>query len=142
MSWRSSGTPGCAVSLTSSAPIAYLSAKLCDVFPDGTSSLVTRDLLNLAHRIPDEEPTPLEPGDTVRDRRSIWRRRRGRSKPGTAIRLDLAGTDWPNVWTPPEPVTLTIDRAATTLTLPVLDGPSPAAGSPTFAPPRRGGRRR
>ena len=29
------------VSLTSSAPIAYLSAKLCDVFPDGASSLVT-----------------------------------------------------------------------------------------------------
>ena len=36
-------------------------------------------------------------------------------------------------------MTLTIDRAATTLTLPVLDGPSPAEGAPSFAPPRRGG---
>ena len=34
---------------------------------------------------------------------------------GHRIRLDLAGTDWPNVWSPPEPVTLTIDRSATTL---------------------------
>ena len=32
------------VSLTSSAPIAYLSAKLCDVFPDGASSLVSRNI--------------------------------------------------------------------------------------------------
>ncbi len=126
------------ISLTSSAPIAYLSAKLCDVFPDGASSLVSRNLLNLAHRIPDEEPTPLEPGEryeiTLDLEATSWT-----FEAGHRIRLDLAGTDWPNVWTPPEPVTLTIDRAATRLTLPVLDGPSPAAGSPTFAPPRRGG---
>ncbi len=30
------------VRVTSSAPVAYLSAKLCDVFPDGTSSLVAQ----------------------------------------------------------------------------------------------------
>ena len=51
-----------AVTLTSSAPIAYLSAKLCDVFPDGASSLVTRTMLNLAHRDSREDPSPLEPG--------------------------------------------------------------------------------
>ncbi len=112
------------VSLTSSAPIAYLSAKLCDVFPDGASSLVSRNILNLAHRDSREEPSPMEPGHrydiTIELEAASWT-----FEAGHRIRLDLAGTDWPNVWSPPEPVTLTIDRSATTLTLPVLDGPSP-----------------
>ncbi len=127
------------VTLTSSAPIAYLSAKLCDVFPDGASSLVTRTLLNLAHRDSREEPSPLEPGRryevTLELEAASWT-----FDAGHRLRLDLAGSDWPNAWTPPEPVTLTIDRAATTLELPVLDGPSPAEGTPSFAPPRRGGK--
>ena len=121
------------VALTSSAPIAYLSAKLCDVFPDGASSLVARNILNLAHRDSREEPSPLEPGHryeiTIDLEAASWT-----FEAGHRIRLDLAGTDWPNVWSPPEPVTLTIDRSATTLTLPVLDGPSPAQGAPAFAP--------
>ncbi len=124
------------VSLTSTAPIAYLSAKLCDVFPDGASSLVSRNILNLAHRDSREEPSPLEPGRryeiTLDLEAASWT-----FEAGHRVRLDLAGTDWPNVWSPPEPVTLTIDRSAATLTLPVLDGPSPAKGAPAFAPPQR-----
>ena len=126
------------VALTSSAPIAYLSAKLCDVFPDGASSLVSRNILNLAHRDSREEPSPLQPGRryeiTLDLEAASWT-----FGAGHRIRLDLAGSDWPNVWSPPEPVTLTIDRSATTLTLPVLDGPSPAQGAPEFAPPKREG---
>ncbi len=89
-----------AVTLTSSAPIAYLSAKLCDVFPDGASSLVTRTMLNLAHRDSREEPSPLEPGEryevTFDLEAASWT-----FEAGHRIRLDLAGTDWPNAWTPP-----------------------------------------
>lgn len=58
-------------------------------------------------------------------------------EPGHALRLDLAGTDWPNTWAPPRPVTLTIDRAATTLELPVIDGPSPIEDRPVLPPPHR-----
>ena len=127
-----------ATTIRSSAPIAYLSAKLCDVFPDGAASLVTRTMLNLAHRDSHEEVSPLEPGAryevTLELEAASWT-----FEAGHRIRLDLAGTDWPNAWTPPEPVTLTIDRTAATLTLPVLDGPSPAEGAPSFAPPRLGG---
>ena len=68
------------VSLTSSAPIAYLSAKLCDVFPDGASSLVSRNILNLAHRDSREEPSPLEPGASVR----------GHDRPGGGL-VDVRG---------------------------------------------------
>ena len=56
---------------------------------------------------------------------------------GHRIRLDLAGSDWPNAWSPPEPVTLTIERATATLELPVLDGPGPVAERPLVPPPNR-----
>jgi uncharacterized protein len=125
------------VTITSSAPIAYLSAKLCDVFPDGASSLVARGMLNLAHRDSRDDPSPLEPGRPYEIAFDLevasWT-----FEAGHRIRLDLAGTDWPNAWTPPGPVTLTIDRAASSITLPMLEGPTPSSGTPTFAPPRRG----
>jgi hypothetical protein len=53
--------------------------------------------------------------------------------PGTRVRLDLATSDFPSSWPPPETGTLQIDLAATTLFLPVLDGPQ-IADAPTFAP--------
>ena len=122
------------LSVTSSAPIAYLSAKLCDVFPDGTSSLVTRGMLNLAHRDDRTAPTPLEPGRPYEIEFDLevasWT-----FEAGHRIRLDLAGADWPNAWASPYPGTLTVDRASAVLTLPVMDGPSPVAERPVLPPP-------
>jgi uncharacterized protein len=122
------------VSVTSSAPIAYLSAKLCDVFSDGTSSLVTRGMLNLAHRDSRVEPTPLEPGRPV-DIEFDLEATSWTFETGHRIRLDLAGADWPNAWAPPAPVSLIIDRSSGALTLPVLGGTSPAPERPVLAPP-------
>jgi predicted acyl esterase len=122
------------LTIASSAPIAYLSAKLCDVAPDGSSTLVTRGMLNLAHRDSRRDPAPLERGRAYAIELELevmsWT-----FEVGHRIRLDLAGTDWPNAWSPPAPVTLTVDRAAAALTLPVLDGPSPVAERPVLAPP-------
>ena len=130
------GYPFLDVTVTSSAPVAYLSAKLCDVFPDGTSALVTRGMLNLAHRDSREDPAPLEPGVPTRVRIPLevtsWT-----FDAGHRIRLDLAGSDWPNAWSPPEPLSLAIERESAVLTLPVMDGPSPVADRPVFAPPQR-----
>ena len=126
------------VRIASSEPVAYLSAKLCDVFPDGTSSLVARNVLNLTHRDSREQPSPMPVGELVDVELEIeatsWT-----FEPGHALRLDLAGTDWPNTWSPPRPVTLTIDRAATTLELPGDRRPEPDRGTPGAAPalPRR-----
>jgi putative CocE/NonD family hydrolase len=124
------------VRITSSAPVAYLSAKVCDVFPDGTSSMVTRGLLNLTSRDSREDPSPLEPGTTY-DIELELEAMSWVFEAGHRIRLDLAGSDWPNAWSPPEPVTLTIERATATLELPVLDGPGPVAEPPTVPPPNR-----
>lgn len=130
------GYPRLEVSVTSSAPVAYLSAKLCDVFPDGTSALVTRGLLNLTHRDSREHPSALEPGARYRVAFELevasWV-----FEPGHRIRLDLAGTDWPNVWPPPAPVTLTIERSGSAIVLPTVEGPSPISARPELPPPMR-----
>ncbi len=99
-------------------PIASLSAKLCDVAPDGTSQLVTRGFLNLTHRRSSTVPEPMIPGEfedvAVELEATAWM-----FEPGHCIRLTLAGTDWPNTWVPPTPVTLQIDRRSLCIELPV-----------------------
>ena len=130
------GHPRVSVTLRSSAPVAYLSAKLCDVHPDGTSQLVTRGLLNLTHRDSREHPAPLVPGEPVTVALELevtsWV-----FEPGHRVRLDLAGADWPNAWAPPLPGTLEIDRDGSSITLPTLAGPSPVAERPVLPEPRR-----
>jgi len=130
------GYPRLEVTVASSAPVAYLSAKLCDVFPDGTSALVTRGLLNLTHRDSREHPTPLQPEAEYAVMFELevasWV-----FEPGHRIRLDLAGTDWPNAWPPPGPVTLSVRRASSAIVLPTLRGPSPIADRPALPKPTR-----
>jgi uncharacterized protein len=114
--------------------VAFLSAKLCDVFPDGTSTLVARGFLNLTQRRSRTDPEPMPPGavETVElelDATS-WV-----FPAGHRLRLSLAGSDWPNLVPPPGPVTLMVERDGSALTLPVLDGPGP--GPPPSLPPPR-----
>jgi hypothetical protein len=51
------------------------------------------------------------------------------------VRLALAGTDWPNTWPPPTPVTLTVERSSVRLELPSVDGPGPVPEPPPLQPP-------
>jgi uncharacterized protein len=128
------GHPRLEVRVGSSAPVAFLSAKLCDVFPDGTSTLVARGFLNLTRRrsLTDPEPMRLgvvEPVELELDATSWVFPARHR------LRLSLAGSDWPNLVPPPGPVTLTVERDGSVLSLPVLDGPSPSP-PPSLPAPR------
>jgi len=128
------GYPRVDITLSCTAPIASLSAKLCDVFEDGTSVLVSRGWLNLTHRDSHTKPEALRTGERYTISFDLdatsWV-----FEAGHALRLDLAGADWPNVWPPPEPLKLTVDPAASTVSLPVVEGPSPVAETPAFAPP-------
>ena len=130
------GAPVLRARVASSAPVAYLSARLCDVHPDGTSQLVTRGLLNLTHRASREEPSSLEPGRAYDVSFELdvtsWV-----FEPGHRARVDLAGTDWPNCWPPPVPLALTIDRAGSEIVLPIVDGPSTIAEHPDLPASRR-----
>ncbi len=124
--------------LRSSAEVASLSAKLVDVFPDGTAALVTRGLLNLTHRQSSTAPTVL-PVDQPVDV-SIELEAAAYAFPGGhRIRLSLAGADWPNTWPSPGPVTFTVERGTVQLELPVLEGPPPLGDPPSFVPPEAGG---
>jgi hypothetical protein len=97
---------------------------------------VTRGLLNLTHRDSREHPSPLVPGPDYRVEIELevtsWV-----FETGHRIRLDLAGTDWPNAWSPPQPVTLAIERTGSALILPTVPGPAPFAGRPRLSPPSR-----
>lgn len=128
------GCPRLVVRVGASAPVAFLSAKLCDVFPDGTSTLAARGFLNLTQRRSRTDPEPMRPGavETVElelDATS-WV-----FPAGHRLRLSLAGSDWPNLVPPPTPVTLVVEREGSALTLPVLDGPGPSP-APSLPPPR------
>lgn len=122
------GRPRLEATVRSSAPVAFLSAKLCDVFPDGESVLVDRAVLNLTHRDGSAEPAALEPGCayhvTVEMDATSWV-----FEPGHRVRLALAGSDWPNVWAPPGRSRLEVRPADSTLVLPVLPA-APEAPEP------------
>jgi putative CocE/NonD family hydrolase len=128
------GHPRLRVTITSPDPVAFLSARLCDVFPDGASALVSRGVLNLAHRDGHDDPKPLVPGEPVTVELELeatsWI-----FEPGHRLRLALAGSDWPNTWPPPQGGTLLVERSSVVLELPVLDGPAVAA-PPVFREPR------
>ncbi len=56
------GAPELRLTLSADRPQAHLTARLCDVAPDGTSALITYGPLNLTHRDSHEHPSALEPG--------------------------------------------------------------------------------
>ena len=117
------GHPRVRLRVSADAPAASLSVKLCDVFPDGTSALVTRGTVDLAYRNgvhAATPPSPLVPGreyDVVLDLDACAYE----PAPGHLLRLSVAGADWPNTVAPPAPVTLTVHGG--TLELPLWRGP-------------------
>jgi uncharacterized protein len=127
------GHPRLVVRVGASAAVAFLSAKLCDVFPDGTSTLVARGFLNLTRRRSLTDPEPMRPG-VVEEVELELDATSWVFPAGHRLRLSLAGADWPNLVPPPGPVTLTVERDGSALTLPVLDGPSPSP-PPSPRPP-------
>ncbi len=118
------GHPRVRLTVTSPVPVAYLSVRLCDVFPDGASALAGRAILNLTHRNGDVEPIALEPGVPteveIELEATSWV-----FEPGHKVRLALSGADWPNTWPPPSGAALAVERSSVELILPVLSGPPP-----------------
>jgi hypothetical protein len=127
------GNPVLAVTLRSSQPVAFVSAKLCEVLEDGTSVMVSRGILNLTHRDSHTTPEPLVPGETyevsIELDATSWV-----FEVGHRIRLTIAGSDWPNAWPPPEASELTVVLGRTRLILPKVAGEPPITERPSFVP--------
>ncbi|MEM7332986.1 MAG: CocE/NonD family hydrolase [Chloroflexota bacterium] len=113
-------------------PQANLAVRLCDVAPDGSSTLVTYGLLNLSHRNGSEQPEPMPVESAV----------------AVEVPLNLCGHEiaeghrwqvavspsyWPHLWPSPHPVTLTVNSCA--LELPVRQGHAGDKEIRPFLPP-------
>ena len=112
------GSPRLELAFSSDRPLALASVRLCDVDPEGVSTLVTRGQLNLAHRDGHETPRELVPGE--RARAGVRLDAIGRAIPaGHRLRVSVSPTGWPRAWPSPEPVTLSVVAGASRLELPV-----------------------
>lgn len=116
------GAPELDLLVTVDEPHVNLAARLCDVYPDGTSALMTYGVLNLSHRDSHEHPKPCPIGVPFRVRLKLNDFARTVPK-GHRIRLALANQHWPILWPQPKLSTLGVE-AGSTLALPVRP-PSP-----------------
>lgn len=117
-------------------PLAQLTFRLCDIQPDGSSTLITMGMLNLTHANSHEFPERLvskQPFDAslTLDQTAY------RLPMGHKLRLSVSTAYWPFLWPSPEVTSVTLHK--TTLTLPtrlsfattdeyVFDAPETASG--------------
>jgi len=128
------GFPVVRLELVSDQPLALVAVRLCDVWPDGASTLITRGLKNLTHGKSDEYPEPLIPGD--RYTLEIPLTAIGYQVPaGHRLRVAVSPTYWPWAWPSPESVTLTLFPDGSQLSLPVWTGAAEHAPPAYFAEP-------
>lgn len=112
------GAPELDLLVTVDQPHVNLAARLCDVYPDGASALMTYGVLNLSHRDSHEHPTPCPVGTPFRVRLKL--NDFGRTVPkGHRIRLSLANQHWPILWPQPKLSTLSVTTGDSTVMLPV-----------------------
>jgi predicted acyl esterase len=123
---------------SSDAPLAHWFCRLCDVSPDGASTLVAGAGLNGAHRDSPADPRALVPGEWYRLGIEMhfagWTFRRGHR-----IRLVVSNAMWPMLWPVPHALTTSLRVGGTgqsTLVVPMIpvDGEGPTFEEPQ---PRR-----
>jgi hypothetical protein len=109
--------------------------RLCDLAPDGSSTLVTRGCLNLARRAGMDRSMPaLAASETVEVAMSAiaWV-----FPPGHRIRLSVSDAYWPWVWPRPDGAgPLLLEPPGSELILPVRDPGAPSAPV-RFEPPEQ-----
>jgi len=131
------GNPRAVLHVSSTAPITMLVVKLCDVAPDGTSALVTKGYLNLAHRESHETPTYIEPNKIYEIEMELLACAY-RFKKGHRIRVDIASADFMNIWPTPQLCTNTVLRSPdypSHIVLPTVPGPREDLPEPQLGPP-------
>jgi putative CocE/NonD family hydrolase len=132
------GMPSVMLRVAADQPQANVVVRLCDVAPDGTSTLITRAFLNLTHHNSHEEPQSLQDGafiDVVVTLGAI-----AYAVPaGNRIRVGVGGGLWPLVWPPSVLPKLSFDLAGCAIDLPhhshQADPPLAPFGPPDAAPP-------
>ncbi|WP_329167469.1 CocE/NonD family hydrolase [Streptomyces sp. NBC_01267] len=107
------------LSVRSEVRTGQVIARLCDVAPDGSSTLVTRGALNFSARHGRDRADIWEPGTTE----TVTFELNGVGHtfpPGHRIRLSVSSAYWPWIWPQPDSAHgWTLDPAASTMELPV-----------------------
>ena len=111
------GAPVIELEAMSDRLAALIVARLCDIAPDGASSLISYGMLNLTHRARHARADPLVPGNWMPVNLQLDDLGH-RIVPGHRIRLALSTTYWPMLWPSPEPVLLSVRVGTARLTLP------------------------
>ncbi|MGW8379246.1 CocE/NonD family hydrolase [Streptomyces sp. ODS28] len=132
------GRPRVRLRITCPVRRGQVIARVCDVAPDGASTLVTRGVLNLSSRYGRDRVAEWEPGtteDVELDLNGIGHA----FPPGHRIRLSLSSAYWPWIW-PQEgsDAGWFVEPAASALDLPVRDPAGDAERAPiTFEEPEQ-----
>ena len=130
------GVPVARLELAADRPLALVAVRLCDVWPDGASTLITRGLKNLTHARGDSRPGPLVPGE--RQVVEVPLNAIGYQVPaGHRLRLAVSPTYWPWAWPSPQRVTLSLFTGGSALDLPVWTDPGEHVPPAHFAVPER-----
>lgn len=131
------GLPRAALEVTATAPLARWFARLSDVAPDGTVTLVAGAGENGAHRVSARAPQAIAPGTPftldIEMHFTSWV-----FAPGHRMRLAVSNAMWPMIWPTPHPMTTTLrlgDASGTRLHLPVV--PRADRPRPQFLPPEK-----
>jgi hypothetical protein len=132
------GFPEVTLHLSADQPNAVVVVRLCDVAPNGESTLVTWGALNLTHRHSHLELSPVQPGEpmTVTVQLNLVGHH---IMAGHRWRLAISSTYWPHIWPSPQAVTLRVFAAGSQLVLPLRpprpeDAQLPAFGEAEVAP--------
>ncbi|MFT2691546.1 CocE/NonD family hydrolase [Clavibacter zhangzhiyongii] len=106
------------LAITSDLPDANVVVRLCDVAPDGASTLVTRGALNLNKRIDRARIDPMVPGEEAVVRVPLVST--GHAFPaGHRLRIAVSSAYWPWIWPHAREATLEVAPARSLVTLPV-----------------------
>jgi putative CocE/NonD family hydrolase len=136
------GLPQVALTVTADRATAFVMARLCDVAPDGSSTVITRGALNLCQRDGRDAPRAIVPGEPM-DVAFPLKAVGYAIEPGHRVRLALSTSYWPWLWPSPEPVTIGVATgpgSTSALKLPArapqpaVDNALPAFGPPEIAP--------
>jgi hypothetical protein len=115
------GYPELTATVVPEHEVAQLAVRLCDVWPDGASTLVSFGVLNLTHRESHEDPEPLVPGEPTLA--TVTMNAVAYTFPvGHRIRVALAPSYWPWTWPAARGLTLRVrvgGSAGSVLSLPV-----------------------
>ena len=133
------GFPRVTLFASATAEVAFFAVRLCDVAPDGSSTLISKGLLNGTRRESMHRPVPLTPG-RVNELTFALDAVSWLVPKGHRLRVAVSGADFPEVWPSPFPATIEVHSGPSTpsrITLPVLARGVPRDVQPALLPPAR-----